>query len=94
MKKCILLFVLILSVFFTACSKPATPTIASPPPVVVLPQIEPDPPQFGTLFNNVPNRRDATIYQVNIRPFSQQGNFAGVMERLDSIKALGLMLFI
>ena len=94
MKKCILLFVLILSVFFTACSKPATPTIASPPSVVVLPQIEPDPPQFGTLFNNVPDRRDATIYQVNIRPFSQQGNFAGVMARLDSIKALGLMLFI
>ena len=94
MKKCIPLFVLIFSVFFTACSKPATPTVASPPPVVILPLVEPDPPQYGTPFNNVPDRRDATIYQVNIRPFSQQGNFAGVMERLDSIIALGLMLFI
>jgi glycosidase len=45
--------------------------------------------QYGTPFANVTDRRDAVIYQVNIRVFSQQGNFAGVAARLDSIKALG-----
>ncbi len=90
MKKSIPLFVLILSIFLAACSKPTVPTVAGPPPVVVPPPVEPDPAQFGTPFNNVPDRQDATIYQVNIRPFSQQGNFAGVLARLDSIKALGV----
>ena len=42
------------------------------------------------LSAGVPNRQDATIYQVNIRAFSQAGNFAGVTARLDSIKALGV----
>lgn len=47
------------------------------------------PSQYGKPFNNVPDRRDVTIYQVNMRTFSKQGNFKGVTERLDSIKALG-----
>lgn len=46
--------------------------------------------QYGTPFAGVPNRQDATIYQVNMRAFSAQGNFQGVIERLDSIKALGV----
>jgi len=45
--------------------------------------------QYGTPFNGVPNRQDATIYQVNMRAFSATSNFAGVTARLDSIKALG-----
>jgi glycosidase len=45
--------------------------------------------QYGTPFNNVPAREDAVIYQVNMRTFSAAGNFAGVIPRLDSIKALG-----
>ena len=89
MKKSIPLFVLILSIFCTACSKPTTPTVASPP-VVILPVVEQDPPQYGTPFSNVPDRQDAVIYQVNMRPFSMQGNFAGVLARMDSIKALGV----
>ena len=48
------------------------------------------PVQYGTPFSNVPARQDAAIYQVNMRAFSQQGNFAGVTARLDSIKALGI----
>ncbi|MEI7662668.1 MAG: alpha-amylase family glycosyl hydrolase [Bacteroidota bacterium] len=48
------------------------------------------PPQYGTPFAGVPDRQDACIYQVNMRAFSQQGNFAGVTARLDSIKALGI----
>ncbi|RYY26963.1 MAG: alpha-amylase [Sphingobacteriaceae bacterium] len=37
----------------------------------------------------IPDRRDVTIYQVNLRTFSKEGNFKGVIARLDSIKALG-----
>lgn len=47
------------------------------------------PPQYGIPFAGVPAREDAVIYQVNMRAFSQRGNFAGVTARLDSIKALG-----
>ena len=50
----------------------------------------PTPPQYGTPFAGVPNREDAVIYQVNMRAFSQTGNFAGVTARLDSIKAVGV----
>ena len=52
--------------------------------------VTPTPPQYGTPFTSVPNREDAVIYQVNMRAFSQSGNFAGVTARLDSIKAIGV----
>jgi glycosidase len=45
--------------------------------------------QYGKPFTQVPDRRDVTLYQVNMRAFSKEGNFAGVAKRLDSIKALG-----
>jgi glycosidase len=45
--------------------------------------------QYGKPFNKVPDRRDVTMYQVNMRVFSPEGNFAGVTARLDSIKAMG-----
>ncbi|MGC9150292.1 MAG: alpha-amylase family glycosyl hydrolase [Microbacter sp.] len=46
--------------------------------------------QYGTPFTGVPDRRDAVIYQVNMRCFSATRNFQGVINRLDSIKALGV----
>src|ERR1700761_2905597 len=49
-----------------------------------------DPPQFGTPFAGVPDPRDASIYQVNMRAFSATHNFQGVINRLDQIKALGV----
>lgn len=49
-----------------------------------------DPPQYGTPFNAVPDTRDVNMYQVHIRPYSSAGNLAGVIARLDSIKALGI----
>lgn len=73
--------VLIITLLTFACSKSGT----TPPPVVVT-----DPPQYGTPFANVPASADATIYQVNIRPFSAAGNLQGVTARLDSIKSLGI----
>src|SRR5471030_2234755 len=51
---------------------------------------QPHPPQYGKPFNAVPDRRDVTMYQVNTRSFSKEGNFKGVIARLDSIKALGI----
>jgi len=52
----------------------------------------PDPKQYGRPFSKVPDRRDVIIYQVNMRAFSKEGNFKGVIDRLDSIKALGANL--
>ncbi len=52
--------------------------------------IEKAPPQYGKPFGNVPDTRDVTLYQVNMRVFSKGGNFKGVLARLNSIKALGV----
>ena len=49
-----------------------------------------DPAQYGKPFAGVPDGQNATIYQVNMRGFSQEDNFRGVLARLDSIKALGI----
>ena len=46
--------------------------------------------QYGKPYTKVPDRRDVALYQVNMRAFSKDGNFAGVTARLDSIKALGI----
>lgn len=51
---------------------------------------QPYPPQYGKPFTGVPDNRDVTMYQVNTRSFSKEGNFEGVIARLDSIKALGI----
>ncbi len=48
--------------------------------------------QYGKPFGHVPDRRDVTIYQVNMRVFSKEGDFKGVTAGLDSIKALGTNL--
>jgi len=87
MKNTVLLLVLLL--FFAACNK-KNDTISPVIPPVIPPVTDTTPPQYGTPFSGVPNRTDAIIYQVNIRAFSKQGNFAGVLARLDSIKALGI----
>ena len=46
--------------------------------------------QYGQPFDKVPDPRDVTMYQVNIRTFSAEGDLKGVTERLESIKALGV----
>jgi len=48
------------------------------------------PPQYGKPFKHVPDRRDVTMYQVNMRSFSKNGDLKGVTAHLDSIKALGV----
>jgi glycosidase len=86
------IFCIIFVLLFLGCSKNETAaTVAAPTePIIIVPVTETDPPQYGTPFNGVPSRPDAIIYQVNMRPYSTAGNFAGVINRLDSIKALGI----
>ena len=79
MKKTALLFLL-----------PLLALLAPTPPAHAQAPTPPDPVQYGKPFGVVPNAPDAVIYQVNMRGFSQAGNFAGVLARLDSIKALGV----
>lgn len=71
-----------------SCNKTSTvaQVVVPPPPVI---PVTNDSAQYGVPFSNVTDTRDATIYQVNIRAFSSTGNFQGVINRLDSIKALG-----
>ncbi len=48
------------------------------------------PTPYGTPYTSLPAPEDLVIYQVNLRAFSPEGNFAGVQARLDKIKALGV----
>lgn len=45
--------------------------------------------QYGTPFSNMPSPKDAIIYQVNLRAFSEAGTLNGVRERLSHIKSVG-----
>ena len=46
--------------------------------------------QYGTAFADTPESQDATIYQVNIRAFSEAGDLQGVIDRMDYIESLGV----
>jgi glycosidase len=72
---------LLISLIFLACNKSDTPASSG---------LTTDPAQFGTPFNEVASATDATIYQVNIRAFSPEGNLQGVIAKLDDIKNLGV----
>ncbi|TDD93552.1 alpha-amylase family glycosyl hydrolase [Flavobacterium cellulosilyticum] len=47
-------------------------------------------PQYGTVFEKMPSKEDAIIYQVNLRAFSQAGTLKGVQDRLAQIQELGV----
>ena len=84
--------VLLLTVFTVSAygCKKSTPATDPPKPPVVVVVTETDPAQYGVPFDKVPDRRDVSLYQVNMRVFSNTGDFKGVIARLDSIKALGV----
>jgi len=73
------LFVL---VFFIGCKKIK--------PTVFTPRVEEEPVQYGVPFTGVPSPSNTIMYEVNMRCFSDAGNFAGVISRLDSIQSLGV----
>ncbi|MES2776817.1 MAG: alpha-amylase family glycosyl hydrolase [Bacteroidota bacterium] len=72
---------LIISLLLVCCTKSKTITPTG---------LSSDPVQYGSPFQNVPESRDAAMYQVNLRSFSAAGNLKGVTARLDSIKSLGI----
>ncbi len=56
----------------------------------IIPPVENEPKQYGVPFGKVPVTEDIVMYEVNIRAFSAAGDFQGVIDRLDEIKALGV----
>ena len=48
-----------------------------------------DPPPTPEPFN-VPKTEDIVMYEVNLRAFSQTGDFQGITARMDTLKALGI----
>jgi glycosidase len=77
--------------FLLSCSKHnSTPKPVPPPDSATTTTANTTPAQYGTPFTGVPDPRDVTIYQVNIRAFSATHNLQGVSNRLDQIKALGV----
>jgi glycosidase len=90
MKMSVLSFAMLI---LLACSKshavapPVTPPVTPPDTTTSAAAY---PAQYGVPFAGVPDPRDVTIYQVNMRAFSSTHNLQGVINRLDSIKALGV----
>jgi glycosidase len=82
----ILAFYLLLLSCSKSGSSPTSPPPVVPPPVTV----DSTTIQYGTPYAQVPDTKDVTMYQVNLRAFSATHNFAGVQSRLDSIRALGI----
>lgn len=79
------MFTILLCWLLAACSKTDNGTVEPPAPAP-----EKEPAQYGVPYANVPDARDAVIYQVNIRAFSKEANFKGIEARLDSIRAMGV----
>jgi glycosidase len=52
--------------------------------------VQTEPQQYGTPLANVPSAPDLVLYEANIRAMSSEGNFQGVIDRLDKIKAMGV----
>lgn len=49
-----------------------------------------EPKQYGVPFGGVPAVSNIVLYEVNTRAYSAAGNFQGVIDRLDQIRALGV----
>jgi len=82
-------FILMKKIFFVAALAFACNTdddLKKP----ALPEDKDDPKQYGAPFMGVPDPQDLVMYEVNIRAFSAEGNFQGVIDRLDNIKELGI----
>ncbi len=77
-------------VLLLACSKHHAATPTPPPPPPPADSTTTLPAQYGAPFAGVPDPRDVSIYQVNIRAFSASHDLQGVIARLDSIGALGV----
>ncbi|MDH5607860.1 MAG: alpha-amylase family glycosyl hydrolase [Cyclobacteriaceae bacterium] len=60
-------------------------------PVPITPDtIEKEPVQYGVPFDKVPLVQDIVMYEINVRAFSPSGDLQGVIDRIDSIRKLGV----
>ena len=73
-----LLFLTLLTIIFVGCEK-------DPEPIEITGY-----QQYGEPFSNVPVTEDIVMYEVNLRAFSQDGNLAGVHQKLDYLVSLGV----
>jgi glycosidase len=73
-----ILFILLLSMVLFSCNKEEPNN-----------HIDPPPPVDTTTFV-IPKTEDIVMYEVNLRALSPTGDFQGVIDRLDEIKALGV----
>lgn len=60
------------------------------PAVIITPEPTDEYSQYGTPFGEVPATEDVIMYEVNLRAFSPTGDLAGVVNRLDNLKNLGV----
>lgn len=74
-----ILFILCSITAFTSCSSDDDSVVVSPPYE-----------QYGVPLANMTQPKDAIIYQVNLRAFSDAGTINGVRERLSHIQSLGV----
>jgi glycosidase len=75
----------LMSLLMLAC-QPNDPLAPTTPPVTG----EEEPKQYSTPFTDVADPQNIVMYEVNTRSFSVTGDFQGVINRLDNIKALGV----
>lgn len=75
-------YILILLVLFSCNDDDSTSTIPNP--------IDEGVSQYGEPFDLIPENKDIIMYEVNLRAFSPEGDLQGVIDRLDSIKALSV----
>jgi hypothetical protein len=73
-----------LTLFSIACGSHETPVKP------VKPENPDEPKQYGVPYAGVSDPQKIVLYEVNIRAFSDSGDFQGVIDRLDNIKALGI----
>jgi len=85
-----MMFLLSAILTLLSCSKHNNAPKQTPPTDSTTTTTDTTPAQYGTPFTGVPDPRDVTVYQVNIRAFSSTHNLQGVSNRLDQIKALGV----
>ncbi len=80
----IFFYVIYLLIILISCSKEEE-TIPTPKP-----SGSNDTTHYDDPFSDVPNTSDIIMYEINERAFSASGDFAGISERLDSIRTLGV----
>ena len=79
------LFIFSFMACLVACKKEGNDPVVVPNPIDTAPTGY---VQYGSPFANVPSTKDIIMYEINLRAFSNGGDMAGVIERLDALQEL------